>query len=128
MPIIIRSIDHQLHEIDAIAFGPIHYAQIEKHLVEERIFEGLSYRELIDARDADLVFALSPSEIRQIVALVRHLCDQSQFGPTAVLVSTDFAYGIMRAMEALLEDVADVRPFRDERLARSWLSSNPPRS
>ncbi len=26
-------------------------------------------------------------------------------------------------MEALLQEVADVRPFRDERLARSWLSA-----
>jgi hypothetical protein len=31
-------------------------------------------------------------------------------------------------MEALLEDVADIRPFRDDKLARSWLSSKPPRS
>ena len=68
---------------------------------------------------------MSPSEIRQIVSLVRHLSDKSQFGPTAVLVSTDYAFGIMRAIEALLEDVADLRPFRDEKLARSWLSAKP---
>jgi hypothetical protein len=29
----------------------------------------------------------------------------------------------MRAMEMLLEDVAEIRPFRDEKIARSWLAS-----
>jgi len=72
---------------------------------------------------ATLVFALSPSEIRRIVALVRNLSEQSKFGPTAVLVSNDFAFGIMRAMEMLLQDITDVRPFRHEKLARSWLAS-----
>jgi hypothetical protein len=123
MPIIIQDIDRERNELEAVAFGPIDYAEIEKHLVEERNIRGLAYTEFIDARDASLVFAVSPAEIRQIVSLVRSLCQQSKFGATAVLVSTDFASGIMRAMEMLLEDVADLRSFRDEKLARSWLAS-----
>jgi hypothetical protein len=123
--IAIRSIDHERHEIDAVAWGPIHYLQIEKHLLEERNVGAISYKEFIDARDAGVAFAGSPSEIRHIFALVRSLGRQSKFGPTAVLVSTDFALGIMRAMEVLLEDVADIRPFFDEKLARSWLASKP---
>lgn len=123
MPIIITSIDHERHQIDAVAFGPIHYIEIERHLVEERNIGGIAYQEFIDARDASLLFALSPAEIRQIVGLVRSLCGQSKFGATAVVVSNDYAFGIMRAMEMLLEDVADVRPFREERVARSWLAS-----
>jgi hypothetical protein len=127
MPIIIQEIDDQLSELVCVAFGPIHYDEIEKHIVEERNIGGLAYREFIDARDAGLAFALSPAEIRQIVALVRSLSQQSKFGPTAVLVATDFAFGVMRAMEALLEDVAEIRPFRQENLARSWLAAKPPK-
>jgi hypothetical protein len=123
MPIIIRVVDHDHNELEAVAFGPINYTEVEKHLLEERTMEGLAYKEFIDARDAELVFALSPTEIREIVGLVRSLSQQSKFGPTAVLVSTDFAFGIMRAMEMLLEDVTDVRPFRHETLARSWLAN-----
>ena len=123
MPIIIRVVDREHNEVEAVASGPIGYAEVEKHLLEERTMEGLTYKEFIDARDAALVFALSPTEIRQIVGLVRSLSQQSKFGPTAVLVSTDFAYGIRRAMEMLLEDVTNVRPFRHENLARSWLAS-----
>lgn len=91
MPILIRSIDREHHQLDAVAFGPIHYAEIETHLVEERNIDGLTYKEVIDARDADLVFALSPTEIRTVIALVRNLSQQSKFGPTAVLVATDYA-------------------------------------
>ena len=125
MPITISDIDRDRHQIDAVAFGPIHYIDVEQHLVEERNVGGIAYKEFVDARDASLVFALSPAEIRQIVSLVRSLARQDKFGATAVLVSTDFAFGIMRAMEMLLEDVADVRPFLEERLARSWLASKP---
>jgi hypothetical protein len=125
MPIVIRNIDHEEKRIDAVAFGPIHYVEIEKHLVEERNIGGISYKEFMDACDAGFEFALSPAEIRQIVGLVRSLCQQSRFGPTAVLVATDYDFGIMRAMEMLLNDVAEIRPFREARLARSWLASQP---
>jgi hypothetical protein len=86
---------------------------------------AISYKEFIDARDTGVAFAGSPAEIRKIFALVRSLGRQSKFGPTAVPVSNDYAFGIMRAMEVLLEDVSDIRPFRDEHLARSWLASRP---
>ena len=125
MPITISKIDHDHREIDAVAFGPIHYLDVERHLVEERNIGGIAYKEFIDAQDASLVFALSPAEIRQIVSLVRSLARQEKFGATAVLVSNEFGLGIMRAMEVLLEDVADVRPFLEERLAHSWLASKP---
>ena len=125
MPITISAIDHDRQQMDVVAFGPIHYMDVERHLVEERNVGGITYKEFVDARDASLLFALSPAEIRQIVSLVRSLCKQSKFGPTAVVVSTDFAFGIMRAMEMLLEDVAEIRPFREERVARSWLASKP---
>lgn len=125
MPIVIEGIDQNLQELNSAAFGPIHYYDVEKHLIEERIVNGLAYKEFIDGRDATLAFALSPSEIRQIVALMRVLSEQSKLRATAVLVESDFAFGIMRAMEMLLDDIAEVRPFRDEKLARSWLASRP---
>ena len=67
------------------ATGPIRYAEVEKHLLEERNFRALAYKEFVDARDAALVFALSPEELRQIVGLIRALGQQSTLGPTAIL-------------------------------------------
>ena len=61
-------------------------------------------------------------EIRQIVKLLRRLGQESKLGPTAVLVSTDVAFGIIRTLEALVEDVCEVKPFREEQEARAWLA------
>ena len=80
MPIIIRSIDHERKELDGLAFGAINYADVEKHLLEERRVGVLVYKEFIDARDAGPAFALSPAEIRQIVGLVRTLGQAETFG------------------------------------------------
>ena len=120
MPIVL-SVNHERKEVEAVATGPIHYPEVEHHLCTERYVGGLAYREFIDARGAGVLF--TPAEIRQIVALLRRLGQESKLGPTAVLVSTDVAFGLMRMLEILVEDVAAVRPFRDEREARAWLAS-----
>lgn len=121
MPIILN-VDHERKEVDAVAIGPISYADVEDHLLTERYFGGLAYKESIDARGAGVLF--TPAEIRQIVALLRRLGQESKLGPTAVLVSTDVAFGLMRMLEILVEDVAKVRTFREEQEAREWLASN----
>jgi hypothetical protein len=120
MPITL-TIDHVHRQVAAVAIGAITYADVENHLLTERNFAGLAYREFVDAREATPVFASYPAQIRQIVALIRSLGKDSTLGPTAVLVADDFAFGIMRMLEALVEDVAEIRPFREEQLARAWL-------
>jgi hypothetical protein len=120
MPITL-TIDHDRRQVDAVAIGPITYTDVENHLLAERNSEGLAYREFVDAREATLVFASYPAQVRQMVALIRSLGKESTLGPTAVLVADDFAFGIMRMLEALVEDVAEIRPFREEQLARAWL-------
>src|ERR1700681_1216270 len=72
MPITM-TIDHERREVDAVATGLIRYADVEKHILAERNFGGMAYKEFFDVRDAKLLFALSSAEIRQIVALVRDL-------------------------------------------------------
>ncbi|HEY6147960.1 MAG TPA: hypothetical protein VIZ69_09690 [Thermoanaerobaculia bacterium] len=44
-------------------------------------------------------------------------------GPTAVIVCNDVSYGILRMLETLVEDVCDVRPFRDRADGEAWLQS-----
>ena len=60
MPITITSIDHERHQLDAVAFGAIHYVDVERHLVEERNIGGIAYKEFVDARDASLVVRGKP--------------------------------------------------------------------
>src|SRR5271169_3115743 len=98
MPIILN-VDHERKEVNCVAIGPISYADVDNHLSTERHFKGLAYKEFIDARGAGI--AWTPDEIRQIVELLRSLAQESKLGPTAVLVSTDVAFGLIRKLEAL---------------------------
>jgi hypothetical protein len=120
MPILL-SVDHKRKEVDAVAIGPVTYADVENHLMMERHFKGLAYREFIDARGTGSL--LTPAEIRQIVGVIRRLGQESTLGPTAILVSSDIAFGIVRMLEMLVEDVAKIKPFRDEKEARAWLAT-----
>ena len=115
------NVNHEDKEVDAVAVEPITYADTVNHLLNERHFAGLAYKEFIDARGA--VFLWTPEEIREIVATVRNLHEELHFGPTAVLVSTDVAFGTVRMLQLLIEDLTEVRPFRVEREARAWLST-----
>jgi hypothetical protein len=57
-----------------------------------------------------------------IVEWWRWLGERTTLGPTAVLVETDFQFGITRTIEMLVEDVCEVKPFRSESDARRWLA------
>ena len=65
---------------------------------------------------------MTPEEIRLIVDLVRAEARRKVLGPTAVVVSTDVAFGMLRMLEQLVEDVALIRPFRDDAAEVEWLA------
>ena len=107
--------------LTVIAEGAIGFAEIRAHFLEERADGALGYHELIDARRATT--DVSASEVRRIVDLVRSEGRSVSLGPTAVLVSSDVAVGMLRVLEMLVEDVAAIRPFRDRRDAVRWLAN-----
>jgi len=120
MPII-ATVDHARREVHAIAVGPVSYDDIERHLLQERRWESLPYREFIDARGAGPTF--TPADVRRIVGVLRSLSGESPLGRTAIVVSSDYAFGLLRMLEMLVEDVCHVKPFLDEREARIWLAT-----
>jgi len=111
--------DHAQRRVMARAQGPVTIEEIRDHLEDERQEPGLAYSELIDARAA--VVELSAADIRVLVAWLRWLGERTKLGPTAVLVDTDFQFGITRTIEMLVEDVCEVKPFRSESDAKRWL-------
>ena len=113
------SIDHDRRYMEATASGQVAWEEVRTHLLEERREHGLTYAELIDARSATPTW--SSAQAREIVELLTALGRESRLGPTAVVVSHDFAYGMLRMLEMLLEDVCIVRPFRDYHEAEQWL-------
>jgi hypothetical protein len=113
--------DHRARRVTARATGVVTIEEIRDHLEEERQEPGLAYSELFDARGAVPDFV--PADARVIVALLRWLGERTKLGPTAVVVDSDFAFGIARMVEMLVEDVCVVKPFRNERDAEKWLNA-----
>jgi hypothetical protein len=113
------SIDREHCELLVVAEGRITFEDVRHHLEEERDAGGLAYPELIDARSA--IPDLSSEDVRQIVRLLERLGCSGRLGPTAVVVPTAFAYGLMRMLEIQVEPVCVIRPFRDYDAAVQWL-------
>ena len=113
------SVDAKQRLVITVAEGMVSVAEVRKHLSSEQRDSALPFRELIDARHAWIDF--SPAEVRELVDLLRSLSIQHYLGPTAVVVSSPVAFGVMRMLEALVEDVCVVRPFHDVAQAESWI-------
>ncbi len=66
-----------------------------------------------------------PADARTIVEMLQKLGRQKALGPTAVVVSDEVSYGMLRMLGILLEDIAEVKPFRagEELEAKQWLAS-----
>ncbi|MCK9296897.1 MAG: hypothetical protein M0P70_17670 [Desulfobulbaceae bacterium] len=116
---IISTIDHDQGYMVAIAAGSIGWEEVRTHLLAERLAGGLSYRELIDARTATPTW--SSAQAREIVSMLTNFGRKSVLGPTAVVVSSEFGFGMIRMLEILLEDVCIVKPFQDYAAAEQWL-------
>ena len=114
------TVDHAKRRVLVRAQGPITLADVRTHLEEERLGVGLTYSELIDARGFSPAF--SPEGVRTLVNILRRLGRDSKLGPTAIIVDTDFGYGMLRLLEVLVEDVCDIRPFRRQEEADKWLA------
>jgi hypothetical protein len=119
-----HTVDTAHSEMTTIAEGTVTFGEVRAHLHLEKSDSALPYRELIDARNA--VVRLSSSEVYQIVELLRSLARSHRLGRTAVVVSTDVAYRMIRVLQILLEDVCSVQPFRDPAAATLWLNDGTP--
>jgi len=118
---LIYEIDRNKNELHVIAEGTIRLSDIQVHLQQEREDLVLPWKELIDGRSAAL--DLSAGEVRWVVQWLRDLSRSGRLGPTAVVVSNDVSYGIMRMLQVLVEDVCPIYPFRDLAEAERWLQA-----
>ena len=123
MPMTFR-VDHERREIYTVAEGPITLTDIRYHLEEERRAGALAYRELIDGSKA--VVAFSTQDVRATVELLRELGRQGELGPAAVVVADELAFGMLRMLQMLVDDVCVIRPFRSLPEAEAWLQTCEP--
>jgi hypothetical protein len=102
------------------AWGLVTFTEINAHLDAEIRDHGVDLPELVDARAATT--DLTPAQIRQLVTRVHHLIQQQPFGPTAFVITNDYAFGMARMFCFLAErDGLAAEVFRDLESASAWL-------
>jgi hypothetical protein len=102
------------------AEGLVSFADITAHLDGEARDHGLDLPEVIDARSATT--NITPEEVRRLVHRIQQMTRTQPFGPTAIVATNDFVFGMARMFSILMEPsgiAADV--FRDVPSAEAWL-------
>ena len=124
MPVTL-DVDHQQQTTRVTVIGDITIEDVRMHLGEEGERTGLGFRELIDASMATVTF--SSEDARRIVEILKKLGAKSALGPTAIIVSDDLTYGMIRMIGSLLDEVCEIRAFRiaERHKAEEWLATAP---
>ena len=124
MPVTL-DVDHQQQTTRVTVIGDITIEDVRVHLGEEGERTGLGFRELIDASRATVTF--SSEDARRIVEILKKLGGKSALGPTAIIVSDDLTYGMIRMIGSLLDEICEIRAFRiaERHKAEEWLETAP---
>lgn len=113
-------IDHQRGYMETVVTGPVTWADLQDHWNAELAGGGEGYPELVDGTDATVDF--TADEVRRLVTILKAASETRPLGPTAIVVTTDVGFGMVRMMGILVEPFCQVRPFRDRASAEQWLA------
>jgi hypothetical protein len=120
MPIMF-TVDHARGEVHTVASGPVSYEDVEQHVQKQRDAGLLRYREFFDGRDGEVTF--TAIDAHRVVELMRKLVKEGAVGPRAVLAKAGHTFGLSRMIEMQAEEFCELKIFRDEDEARTWLAA-----
>jgi hypothetical protein len=106
-------------QIRTIVVGDIALAEIDAHLKSVTVEPWYPAPAIVDVRLASV--SLPSRDVRLIVELLREIAPRTRSTPIAVVVGSDVAFGLVRMIQLLLDDVVNIRPFRTEEAATGWL-------
>jgi hypothetical protein len=75
--------------------------------------------ELVDARG--IIVAFKSADVREAVNWLRYAAQFTRLGAVAVVVDADAAFGMVRMLQLLTEEMATYRPFRNMLEAEVWV-------
>jgi hypothetical protein len=115
------TLDRERRRVVTRAEGTIGLLDFEEHLAAEAYDQVLDYAELCDCSDTRT--DVTPAQVVWLSALVRSGGSYTRHGPTAFVVTSDVAFGMLRMFAILTEDVRPVEVFRDVARAMDWLEA-----
>jgi hypothetical protein len=102
--------------------GDVRPGAIEDHLRAICAEPWFPAPALVDTRLAEA--NISSAEIRAVVEVFRKLGPRFNHAAIAVIVGSDVAFGLVRMIELMLDDVITITPFRDTASALAWLAES----
>ena len=118
MPIV-YSFDAEHGLIRTVVTGHVTRADVGEYFRQVQKESYFPAPSLTDVRDASA--DLSGDDVRGITKDFQCFGEAMRPCPIAVVVSSELSYGLTRMISLLLDDVANIRPFRDEDAATAWL-------
>lgn len=100
--------------------GTVSVADVEAHIRDVSAESWFPAPALVDTREASA--NLPSRDVRAIVELLRRLGSRLNGSPIAVVVPSDVAYGLVRMIELLLDEVVTIGAFRTREEAIAWLA------
>lgn len=122
MPLI-TGVDHDNRTVGVVAIGTVTLSDVRDHWLHKRRERSLNYPELADVRGAAVPF--TASDMQHIAEIVRELSSEGPLGRVAIIVSSEAAAVSGPVLEALAQDVCEIKIFRDEEAARTWVHDTP---
>ena len=116
------SFDPSEHVIHTLVTGEARLATIREHLNAISAEPWFPAPAVVDVRLAGT--GIPSAEVRSVVDIFRRLGPRLDGAPIAVIVASDVAYGLVRMMEIMLDDVVSIAPFHDMASARAWLAES----
>lgn len=110
--------------IKTVVTGRITPADVADYFAKLRAERWFPVPSLTDVREASP--NVSGEEIREMAKQFRQFETTLQAAPIAVVVSSELAYGLVRMIGLLLDDVAVIHPFGDVESAMNWLAPHLP--
>jgi len=104
--------------------GAVTYEDVSAHLTDERKACGLSWPEIIDARTASP--SVSSGEVRALVWMLHSFGERKTIGPTAFVVASPEAFGMIRMAGMWCGNVCAIAPFWTEKEAEEWIAQGAP--
>ncbi len=110
--------------LETTVSGDVGLVDVDEYFKKVRLEPWFPPPALTDVRKASP--SLPGAEVRAIAELLRRLGPELKRAPLAVLVDSDVAFGLVRMIGLLLDDVVNVRPFRGPAAALTWLEQERP--
>ena len=124
MPITLE-FDAGANRLRTTATGEITLAHLLAHINDEDRADRLGATEIFDARDATT--NLMPTDVRQLIGVMRGHANQGTLGPTALVTRSDVVFGMARMYGILSSDFdARFQAFRSLIDAEGWLNAGAP--